>query len=86
MCGGFKHKNVIFLTIQYRDASSLRLKYEGIKKLLRGTKSELFQTGGGPQKKAYTASSEYENQLLDIIQLSVEGLPSIFDNDDSKLF
>lgn len=72
--------------IQYRDASSLRLKYEGIKKLLRGTKSESFQTGGGPQKNAYTASSEYEKQLFDIIQLSVDGLPSVFDNDDGKFF
>lgn len=72
--------------IQYRDAQSLRMKYEGIKKLLRGTKSELFQTGGGPQKNAYTASSEYEKQLFDIIQLSVEGLPSFFDNDDGRFF
>jgi len=72
--------------IQYRDAQSLRMKYEGIKKLLRGTKSELFQTGGGPQKNVYTASSEYEKQLFDIIQLSVEGLPSFFDNDDGRFF
>lgn len=62
------------------------MKFEGIKKLLRGTKSDLFQTGGGPQKKSYTASSEYEKQLFDIIQLSVEGLLGFFDNDDRKFF
>lgn len=35
-------------------------------------------------QNSYTASSEYEKQLFDIIQLSVEGLPSVFNNDDGK--
>uniref|UniRef100_A0A2S2P0M0 Regulatory protein zeste n=1 Tax=Schizaphis graminum TaxID=13262 RepID=A0A2S2P0M0_SCHGA len=64
-----------------RDAVSLRLKYEGIKKLLRGSKSEIFKTGGGPCTQNYSSSSELEKQLFEVIQLSVEGLPSMFDSD-----
>ncbi|KAF0720990.1 fibrinogen silencer-binding protein-like [Aphis craccivora] len=64
-----------------RDATSLRLKYEGLKRLLRGSKSNLFKTGGGPHENDYTCSSELEKQLYNIIQLSVEGLPSKFDSD-----
>lgn len=59
----------------------MRLKYEGLKRLLRGSKSNLFKTGGGPCENDYTCSSELEKQLYNIIQLSVEGLPSKFDSD-----
>lgn len=62
----------------------MRLKYEGIKKLLRGNKSNLFQTGGGPHENYYSFSSELEKQLYSMIQLSVEGLPSEFDSDAGK--
>lgn len=71
--------------LQPRDASSLKLKYEGIKKLLRGSKSELFKTGGGPSKTDYSSTSELEKQLYENIQLSVEGLPSFLDSDASKI-
>ena len=36
---------VLFLLL-LKDSSSLRLKYESVKKQLRGTKSDLFKTGG----------------------------------------
>lgn len=71
--------------LQPRDASSLKLKYEGIKKLLRGSKSELFKTGGNPSKTDYSNTSELEKQLYENIQLSVEGLPSFLDSDASKI-
>ena len=53
--------------------------------MLRGSKSELFKTGGGPSKTDYTSTSELEKQLYESIQLSVEGLPSLLDSDCSKL-
>lgn len=53
--------------------------------MLRGSKSELFKTGGGPCKTEYSGTSELEKHLYEIIQLSVEGLPSFLDSDASKL-
>jgi len=52
---------------------------------LRGSKSELFKTGGGPSKTDYLSTSELEKQLYESIQLLVEGLPSLLDSDASKL-
>lgn len=66
-----------------RTATSLKAKYEGIKKDLRKkvakNKSETFKTGGGiPNIKPLTP---YEELIYNIITLSVEGLPSRFDDD-----
>jgi len=52
---------------------------------LRGPKSELFKTGGGPCKTEYSSTSEFEKHLYEIIQLSVEGLPSFVDSNAGKL-
>ncbi|KAL5237444.1 hypothetical protein ACI65C_004854 [Semiaphis heraclei] len=72
----WKEKNICWLKIaeQYNSATS------GCK-LLRGSKSELFKTGGGPCKTEYSGTSELEKDLFEIIQLSVEGLPSFLDPD-----
>lgn len=60
-----KNKIIIYFLIQPRDAISLRLKYEGIKKLLRKSKCEIFKTRGGPYTNDYTNFSEFEKQLFD---------------------
>ncbi|KAL4136348.1 hypothetical protein QTP88_007896 [Uroleucon formosanum] len=64
-----------------RDTSCLRSKYECVKKLLRGTKSDLFKTGGGPFKEPHIVSSDSEKTLYTILQPTIEGLPSPFDSD-----
>lgn len=72
---------IVLFLLQPRDSTSLRLKYESVKKQLRGTKSDLFKTGGGPYKDPYTVSSDSEKALYEILQLSIEGLPSKYDSD-----
>lgn len=53
-------------------------------KLLRGNKSNLFKTGGGPPNQQYTALSELEKELYDTIQVSIEGLANRFGGDSCK--
>jgi len=60
----------------------LKQKYEGIKKFLRGNKSNIMKTGGGPPDKPYTVMTELEKELYEIIQVSIEGLPNRFGCDN----
>lgn len=53
---------------------------------MRGTKSQLFVTGGGPFKNMPEPSTELESELFRTIQVSVEGIECAFDsNAISKL-
>lgn len=76
----------MFYLLQPRDASGLRSKYECVKKLLRGTKRDLFKTGGGPFKEPHIVSSDSEKTLYTILQPTIEGLPSPLDSDHRKLY
>lgn len=81
-------KKIILL--KPRDSSSLKFKYEGVKKLLRGNKSDIFKTGGGPHDNQYISVSETEKELYETIQISIEGLLNRFGCDtytcDSNFF
>lgn len=52
---------------------------------MKVSKSELFKTGRSPCKTEYSGTSKLKKHLYEIIQLSVEGLPSFLDSDASKL-
>lgn len=75
---------IIFFVLQLRDSSSSKLKYERVKKLLRGNKSDLFKTGGGPPRIQYTALGELEKELYETIQVSIERLDNRFGGDNCK--
>lgn len=66
-----------------RTAKVLKLKYENIKRDLKKkeaeNKKELYRTGGGPKK--HKDLTDYEEKLLAIIKISVEGLDSRNDCD-----
>lgn len=68
-----------------RSAPVLRNKYDNIKKLLRQTKAkerrEAMATGGGKAPEPWQAKNEALKELSETIALSVEGLPSSFDDD-----
>lgn len=71
----------------HRDTKTLRLKYECAKRQLKNKKSknkfESYKTGGGtPNLIPYL---DYEERLLEIISLSVEGLPFTGDSDASDV-
>lgn len=50
------------------------------KKNLRGTKFQLFVTGGNPFKNVSEPSTEFESELFRTIQVSVEGIDCAFDS------
>ncbi|KAI4455254.1 apontic [Holotrichia oblita] len=66
-----------------RTSSVLRNKYEGIKQPLKAklarNKVEIFKTGGGSAQ--IEDLTDYENELMEHIQLNVNGLPAMFDSD-----
>lgn len=47
---------------------------------MRGSKSQLFVTGGGPFKSMSEPSTEHESELFRTIQVSVEGIECEFDS------
>jgi len=47
---------------------------------MRGSKSQLFVTGGGPFKSMSEPSTEHESELFRTIQVSVEGIEYEFDS------
>ncbi|XP_023311269.1 uncharacterized protein LOC111691949 [Anoplophora glabripennis] len=69
-----------------RTDKMLKTKYEGLKRLVRKkhakNKYEQYWTGGGTF--TFIPYTDYEEKLLGIIAISVEGLPSIHDGDDSN--
>lgn len=67
----------------YRDAKTLRLKYDCIKRDIKTkkakNKAEVYKTGGGVPKAQEL--NGYETKLYPFIALSVCGLQSNFDSD-----
>lgn len=66
-----------------RDIITLKMKYDNIKKNLKKKLNEAKRfcsgTGGGPMVE--TKLLWYEEQLYGLLQLGIEGLPSIGDSD-----
>ncbi|KAB0790385.1 hypothetical protein PPYR_15249 [Photinus pyralis] len=71
----------------YRDTKNLRLKYDCLKREIKAKKAknklEIYKTGGGkPEGTPYT---DYEEKILDVITLSLEGLPCRHDSDNALI-
>lgn len=66
-----------------RTIKCLKTKYDGIKKNLRKKMAEerrqLYATGGGPQK--IITFEDFEEKLMPILRVNIEGLPSVGDSD-----
>ncbi|KAJ8947509.1 hypothetical protein NQ314_008587 [Rhamnusium bicolor] len=89
----WKQKNEIWETVAaefnalsgctYRTGKVLRLEYDimkrNLKKKTTKNKQELFKTGGDTVK--VEPLTDYEEKLLQVLTLSVEGLPSHNDSD-----
>ncbi|KYM96690.1 UPF0439 protein C9orf30 like protein [Cyphomyrmex costatus] len=69
----------------YRKKKSVKTKYEDIKKNLKKklskNKAAMFKTGGGTPKIQDLTSAE--EMLLSILPSTIQGLPSIFDSDET---
>lgn len=69
--------------INTRSVETLRAKYDGLKKDLKKkvnkNKAETCKTGGG--KPEYITIEGPEKDLLEVLSLSISGLPSEFDSD-----
>ncbi|KAG5890784.1 hypothetical protein JTB14_007178 [Gonioctena quinquepunctata] len=67
----------------FRSADTLKLKYDGLKKELKKkvnkNKAETMKTGGGHPD--YIVIDGPEKELLEVLSLSVHGLPSTVDSD-----
>ncbi|CAG9769524.1 unnamed protein product [Ceutorhynchus assimilis] len=70
-------------TDQARDLTSLKLKYDNIKrnlkKKIQNNKKQLTKTGGGPPQEEPLLW--YEEALYQVLQVSIDGLPSEGDSD-----
>lgn len=70
----------------YRTTKNLKIKYEGLKRSLKkkkaANKTEIYKTGGGPVET--TPYTDFEEKLLSILLLSIEGL-SPFDDSDGAI-
>ncbi|CAG9760662.1 unnamed protein product [Ceutorhynchus assimilis] len=78
------HENFIAQnTDQARDLTSLKLKYDNIKrnlkKKIQNNKKQLTKTGGGPPQEEPLLWSE--EALYQVLQVSIDGLPSEGDSD-----
>ncbi|CAG9763548.1 unnamed protein product [Ceutorhynchus assimilis] len=78
------HENFIAQnTDQARDLTSLKLKYDNIKrnlkKKIQNNKKQLTKTGGGPPQEEPLLW--YEEALYQVLQVSIDGLPSEGDSD-----
>lgn len=69
----------------FRSVDTLRHKYEGTKKELKKkvnkNKSETMKTGGGVPD--FIKIHGPEKDLLEVLSLSISGLPSVYDSDCS---
>lgn len=73
-------------TASNRTEKMLKIKYDGIKRAIKqkhnAAKSEQFKTGGGIAK--IIPYTPWEEKILQIISLSVDGLSSENDSDRGK--
>ncbi|KAF9808189.1 hypothetical protein SFRURICE_017341 [Spodoptera frugiperda] len=67
----------------FRTTKTLKVKYEGLKRLVRkksaAIRSELYRTGGG--RNTAPPLDNVEEQIKSLISLSTDGMQSIYDSD-----